>query len=252
MHTLILAVILVLSAFGFPDRAEADDGVLNVTVSYRERIALPPDAELDVQLLDISRADARAKLLSAQRFSMTGVPMSVQLNYDAAMIEDRARYAVRAEIWTEDKKMFQATTTLPALGGETPELDIVLMRVMTETEDTQRNRSITGVSWAVAEVAGVPWPNDDSATLTIDEEMRFSLFGGCNRFIGSVEAFDSRITFPEQFAGTLMACPDEIETAERSLLEALHSATRYVRFGGGLIFLDEHDVALLHFFERPE
>jgi hypothetical protein len=30
--------------------------VMQVTVSYRERIALPPDAELEVQLLDVSKA----------------------------------------------------------------------------------------------------------------------------------------------------------------------------------------------------
>ncbi|HAN28766.1 MAG TPA: hypothetical protein DCP75_13790, partial [Haliea salexigens] len=39
-------------------------GVIEGTVLYRERMMLPPDAQLDIQLEDVSRADAPATVLA--------------------------------------------------------------------------------------------------------------------------------------------------------------------------------------------
>ncbi|MFC6637165.1 META domain-containing protein [Sulfitobacter sediminilitoris] len=82
--------------------------------------------------------------------------------------------------------------------------------------------------------------------------MRFSIFGGCNRFIGDLALSEGTIAFPESFAGTLMACPDDVERHERAFLDALARVHSYVRYGTGLVLTDRSGGALLHFVERHD
>jgi putative lipoprotein len=228
--------------------------IMKVTVSYRERIALPPDAELEVQLLDVSRADALSQRIASQRFVMTAVPMTVTLKYDEQIIDPKASYSVVAAIWSGGKQMFRTTSRhdpFPAEGAAG--VDIMLTMISGNEEDmTALPRRISGVQWAVTEVMGEVWGNDDPATLIIDDQMNFSIFGGCNRFSGQLTVWDGKVAFPQNFAGTLMACPDETEALERSFLDALTRVSGYVRYGGGLVMTDPLGNAVLHFEERPE
>ena len=98
---------------------------------------------------------------------------------------------------------------------------------------------ITGVRWVATEVVGTPWINDEPATLTVDETMTFSIFGGCNRFTGEVPVAAGWVSFPENFAGTLMACPNEMEEQERRFLAALSRVSGYIRHGNGLVLTDD-------------
>jgi putative lipoprotein len=47
---------------------------INGTATYRERMALPPDAVFEVTLEDISRADATADVLGRARIENPGNP----------------------------------------------------------------------------------------------------------------------------------------------------------------------------------
>lgn len=72
---------------------------LKGTVSYRERIALLPGATLTVKLVDVSRADAPAEVISARTITVAGqVPIAFSLPYNASAIQPGHRYAVQAEL----------------------------------------------------------------------------------------------------------------------------------------------------------
>jgi putative lipoprotein len=69
------------------------------TVVYDQKIALPPDAVLNIQLQDVSLADAPAKVISERVISDFGqVPIPFKLAYNAAEIDTRNTYAVQARI----------------------------------------------------------------------------------------------------------------------------------------------------------
>ena len=104
----------------------------------------------------------------------------------------------------------------------------------------------------MTEVFGEAWPNDDPATLVIDDEMNVSAFGGCNRFRGQLQPSGRGLAFPENMAGTMMACPDAVEAVERRFLAALMQVSDYVRYGGGLVMMDAEGRAVMHFIETPE
>ncbi len=80
------------------------------TVLYRERMMLPPGAELKVQLEDISRADALADVLAVvTQTPQGGPPFSFVIDYDANRIDERHRYALRATITLDGNLMFTTT-----------------------------------------------------------------------------------------------------------------------------------------------
>lgn len=244
----VIVAAITASALG----AQAKDGAIEVKVSYRERIALPPDAQLDVLLLDMSRGGAMATRIASQRFAMTGVPMTVTLGYDPRIVEKTARYALTATIWSGDRKVFALQSPQDiSLGFEGGPVDIMLGMVVEDGASRAPLEPIKGIAWRVTEVLGEIWNGSDPATLLIDENLNFSIFGGCNRFNGQLSLVDKDISFPSDFAGTLMACPDDVEALERKFLAALRGVDHHVRYGKGLILTDANGDALMHFEHDP-
>lgn len=96
-------------------------GVLEVGVTYRERMMLPAGSTLRVVLQDVSKADAPAVEIAAESKSLEGgPPFNVELRYDAAKIENRNTYAVRATIEHDGKVLFTSDTHTPVLTRGAP------------------------------------------------------------------------------------------------------------------------------------
>jgi putative lipoprotein len=109
---------------------DAKSGRVTGTVTYRERIALPPDAVVEVQLLDVSLMDVAATLIAEQTIKpQHQVPIAFELPYDPADIDERLSYAVRATIRIGGKAMFITNRSYPVLTRGTPNhVDLVLVR----------------------------------------------------------------------------------------------------------------------------
>ena len=89
---------------------DAAPTTLTVTVFYRERIAMPPNAALIVTLADVSRADAPAETVASRRIEEPGnVPIDIELTYDPSIIDERSTYAVRATIAVDGKMWWSST-----------------------------------------------------------------------------------------------------------------------------------------------
>ena len=115
-----LAVALMLGLTACGGEQESDETVAieeEVTVAkiegevfYRERMMLPPGAEVEVQLQDISRADALAAVMETVMFKAEGgPPYAFIIHYDPADIDERGRYSLRATITHGDQLMFTST-----------------------------------------------------------------------------------------------------------------------------------------------
>lgn len=82
-------------------------------IAYRERIALPPTAQIEVRLDDVSLADAPANNMATQSFASEGrqVPFAFSLTVDRADIDPRHSYAVSARITDAGGKLMFITDT---------------------------------------------------------------------------------------------------------------------------------------------
>ena len=122
-----------------PPPTVAASGVVTGTVTYRERVALTPDAVVEVKLLDVSRADAPAETIGEKIIENPGqVPIAFEIEYDPADIESRFSYAVRAVIKEGDRLAFTTDTRYSVITRDNPtHVDLILVRVAaTPTEPT--------------------------------------------------------------------------------------------------------------------
>ena len=115
------------------DGAEASPATASVTgrVTYRERMALSPDALVQISLQDISRADAAAVELARQEISNPGqVPIPFELEYNPADIDESMTYSVSARITDGGKLIFISDTIAPVLTrGAGSEVELLLVRI---------------------------------------------------------------------------------------------------------------------------
>lgn len=109
-----IALALVAGACGYYDDTTeivtpappGADASVRGTITYRERIALTPDAVVTVQLRDTSLADAASVLIAEQIISSPGqVPIDFDLRYVSDEIDDRNVYSVSATITEGDGRM---------------------------------------------------------------------------------------------------------------------------------------------------
>ncbi|GAB4468526.1 MAG: hypothetical protein OHK0037_26190 [Elainellaceae cyanobacterium] len=107
-----------------------ESSLVTGTVSYLPRIALPPNALIEVSLADVSRADAPARILASQTIQAAGrqVPFAFELPYDAAQIDSRYSYAVQARITVDGQLRFINTTRTSVItnGGPTKDIEVVV------------------------------------------------------------------------------------------------------------------------------
>lgn len=97
------------------------------SITYRERIALPPDAVVRVQIQDTSRADAPAIVLGEQVIEAAGrqVPIPFAVTYDAAQVTPNGRYTLRVRIESADGQLLWTNTqAYPVITGGNPTSDI--------------------------------------------------------------------------------------------------------------------------------
>jgi len=212
------------------------------TVGYRERIALAPGAVMDVSLLDVSRADASAIVISAQRFAMQGVPTAFELTYDSTLIDPRHSYTVLAKILVQERVVYRSTSAYPVLTRGAPsQVDI-----MVERAAQAPTVSLEGSRWVITAIGDTPISVERPPQIEFPGEGRVSVFGGCNRFGGNVTLSESAIAFPDAMAGTMMACPEAIAVMERQVLDTLQDVTHFALVGDDLTLKDAAGTSVMH------
>ena len=218
-------------------------GTIEGTATYRERVAVPPEATLYVQLQDVSRADAPSVTLSAKRYALAGVPAKFELSYDDALIQEGMPYVVRGSIYQGDTLLFTTDTAYPVLtNGSGTTADLLLVKAQPSGAAV-----LDGTSWTATGLNGEALEAERHPGLTFDKDGAFSGTGGCNRFTGQADIAGSKISFPDNMAATLMACPPPLDEIERQFFKALQVVTTFAFKGDSLVLLDSDGQPVVQF-----
>lgn len=212
-------VILVSCAWAglLSSAVMAESRNLNGTVTYRERIALPPSAVVEVKLVDVSRADAPSQTIAETSIRPAGqVPVSWQLRFDDADITPGRRYALQARISVDGELWFITTTHHPVLAGGPDKTGIVVQRVA-----RQSDIPLTPVGrWLAEDIRGGGVIDRLQTVLEIAADGTVSGTGGCNRMAGKATISNDKLAF-SPLASTNMACTPAAMAQEQKFLAAL-------------------------------
>ena len=101
------------------------------TVTSRQRIALTPEAVVQVELRDVSRQDVEAPLVARRIIEKPGqVPVAFTLDYGSGLIDPRHTYAVSARITDRGQLQFVTDTRFPVITNGAPSTaDVVVVPV---------------------------------------------------------------------------------------------------------------------------
>ncbi|NJM08274.1 hypothetical protein HC891_21995 [Candidatus Gracilibacteria bacterium] len=124
--TLICAA--VLAALPLIAQAQAGNVVTGV-VTITQRVAIPSNAIVTVQLQDVSRAGAAATIIAEQRITPNGAqpPYPFLLPYNPAQINPAGIYAVRGTINVDGRLRFTSTQQYRVITGGSPTSNITVV-----------------------------------------------------------------------------------------------------------------------------
>lgn len=208
---------------------------INGIITYREKIALPPGAMVEVKLLDVSLQDVAAVEIASQTIITQGeqVPIPFELVYDPSQIQEQQTYSVRAIIYIDEKLAFTTTQMYPVLTRDHgTEVELVLQKV----SGSQAENELSGTKWLLEDLTGTGVIDNLQTTIEFGESNRIAGSGGCNRYMTSYEYS------PEGFkvdliASTQMMCPEAVMNQERNFFQALEKAYN-LRLEGPYLLID--------------
>ncbi len=132
----VASALLALCACGTPGTpaptaTPSNKGVLSGTVTYRERMALPPNAQVAVRVWDAMLPPDVATVGEAKFQASTQVPLPFEIIFDPSLIQDSHTYGARASISVDGVVWFQSEQPVPVLtqGAPTVGVELLLKRV---------------------------------------------------------------------------------------------------------------------------
>jgi len=233
--TFLFVVALFVAGFA---RGEGQEGTGMKTIEgnvwYRERMALPPNAEIRVFLEDVARMDVPSKVIASTRFvPERGPPWAFTLEYDPQRLQDKGRFVLRARIEADGRLLFINAESIPAFQGNGgAPVQVLVSRVGGGRGDEGAeipDASLTETYWKLIELDGQPAVlgagGRELHMVLTGEGNRVRGFSGCNRFTGGYQSNSGKLTFT-QLASTRMACREGMELEQR-FLDALGRTTRF-------------------------
>ncbi|MGX7872224.1 YbaY family lipoprotein [Mesorhizobium sp. ORM6] len=237
-------VPLVVGILAVPELSVAAEMAVRGEVIYRERIALPPSAELSVQLADVSLADAPAKIVGEQKIRPAGqVPISFEIKFDPSVIQPRMTYALQARI-TVDGRLLFISDMRHQLDPLTDAPQTIMLKMVTPS--TEPTASVFGQLWVVDYVDGIGAIAAPQATFRISEAGKAGGTGPCNSYFATVKV-DGQAIAIDGIGSTYKACAPEVMAEEKALFDALAKAASYKVDAGRLTISDKDGREILRF-----
>lgn len=176
--TILLAA---LTAFG----CGSDIDVVSGSVSYPQREALPPDAEVHVALAEASTGDSAAAIIAEQVIAAPDqMPIQFRIEYDRGLIDPERTYAIQARITAGEEVLFLSASSHPVITQGNPDsVEVLLESVRNRLSETALKKITFDISRLNED--GLHGPPDD---------LRPFNYGFCipanEKFVEEVKAID--------------------------------------------------------------
>jgi len=180
---------------GFPGGQR--DNVVRGTVTYRQRVALTPNSEVLVKLVDTATPDGSPVAETTVNTGNRQVPISFELPYEMRNVNRQRTYELRAEIRSNGELRFRSETGTPVTlrGNQDQNIEIVVNPASDAPEPvTGRTISLSAFGPGSLQIEG------RNASILIGVNVRVNTNGDAtvsfNRFGGSTP-FSGKLIFAD-------------------------------------------------------
>ncbi|WP_298814391.1 YbaY family lipoprotein [Chloroflexus sp.] len=108
-------------------------GTANLTgiITYRERVLLPADALVTLQIAEVTPTGSGGRVIVEQTFATNGAqpPFRFNLAYNPALIDAGRVYTLQGRIQVQGRTLFTTASLIPVITGNAPRSDINVVMV---------------------------------------------------------------------------------------------------------------------------
>jgi len=252
---IVVGLLFIQAGFG-PDRNPAVKvteaatvqraGMFEATgeITYRERIALPPQSVAVVTLRDVTVENAASTVIAEQRIDLSGrqVPIAFRVAVDRAKLQAQRKYSIRGTILGPESKVLWTTTDVHLVDPTKPSValgTLTMSRITGDAADPEAR--LRSGEWTVVRLNGVEVPKGARATLNFGASGALTGRSFCNSYVGTYVLSGGSLSLSPK-ATTLMACPSEVANLEKQFLELLRVVQRYEMSEFGTLTLRTSDL----------
>lgn len=248
---------VLFAAFFLTTPALAAKVSLPGQVNYRERIALPPDASLEIQLVDQTMPGAPPRIDVKAPIGQGQVPLSFTLAFEDALILPNHSYALIAAISDPTGLLFRnfAPYAVNPLSPAEPVLIVLNMVAPTagaasssaSASATPPPPAILDANWLATTIGDKPVLAHTTPSMVISsDEMRAGGSTGCNSWFAQAELNGDAIRFGSA-TSTLKACTQAINLQEQAFKDAIAATASWRVEGDALTLYGSDGKALIEF-----
>jgi putative lipoprotein len=240
MLKIVLTLLLLLTT-GFGSAMAAEDLTFSGEVTYRQRIALPENAQLRVTLVSLTADGPRPIAGATALLAAPGqVPLSFAFDVRSNVVAAGGNYGLSAEILSGNTVVFRDAAPVPVNLQAIAPVIIVVQPLPVPTDPVATldiMPTIFETEWVVDSIGGTPVLATAMPTLSIAPEGRAGGHGSCNSYFSEAAFADNGLKFGP-VAGTRMACAPDIMAQEAALFAAL-AATAGYEIKGNILHLND-------------
>lgn len=128
-----LAFLAALMLLALPGLASAQAAAVSGTITYRDRIAIPANAVVTVQIAEVPAAGRPGAVIAEQRFTTNGAqpPFRYSITYDPARIDAAKQYTVQSNISVGGQLRYTTNSVYRVITGGAPVADVNMVLVAT-------------------------------------------------------------------------------------------------------------------------
>jgi putative lipoprotein len=249
-----LAIVFASLLFVTPALAAKID--LPGQVTYRERIALPALATLEIQLVDQTLPSLPPRLDVKAAIGPGQVPLGFNLNFDDSIIIPEHSYALIASISAEDRLLFRNFEPYAVNPLAPAQPVLILTSLVGQSSSATASSSAEPVDpgppaildsvWTLTSLGGVPVLPRTKPSLTIGADMRAGGSGGCNSWFAQAEIKDETLRLGS-ITSTLKGCTQSVNLQEGAFKDALSAVASWSVAGDELTLFGADGKVLLVF-----